>query len=97
MSKNYLSIDGFQKWLGNDQDTNNNNIIGVKVYSKISFSNLLEVIESVDSNNDDYEMAKYFRKHGGRIAEISTEGLIIIETKKGKFIIEKENLKKHQN
>lgn len=97
MSKNYLSIDGFQKWLGNDQDTNNNNIIGTKVYSKIKFSNLLEVIESVDSNNDDYEMAKYFRKHGGKISEISTEGLIIIETKKGKFLIEKENIKKHQN
>lgn len=97
MKKNFLSIDGFQKWLKNDQEDYHNNLIGKKVYPKIKFSELLEVIEIIDSENDEYEMAKYFRKHGGKIIEVSTEGLLTIETKRGKFLIEENNIKKHQS
>jgi len=97
MKNNFLSINGFEKWLRKDQDIKENNIIGKKVFPKLKFSDLLEVIESVDSNNDEYEMAKCFRKHGGKIVEISKEGLLTVETKKGKFFIEQINTKKHQS
>jgi len=98
MSNNYLSTDGFQKWLKNDQSENHDReIIGKKIYSKLKFSDLLEAIETYDSNCDEYEIAKCFRKNGGKIIEVSTEGLLTVETKKGKFFIEKVNTKKHQS
>lgn len=97
MKRNFLSSDGFEKWLKNDQSDDQKNLIGKRVYPKIKFSELLEAIEKIDSESDDYEMAKCFRKHGGKITEASNEGLLTIETKKGSFLIEETNTKKHQS
>jgi len=97
MNNNYFSFDGFQKWLNYDQSNDKSSYIGKKVYSKLKFNDLLEAIESIDSNHDEYEMAKCFRKNGGKIIEVSNEGLLTIETKKGKFYIEETNTKKHQS
>jgi hypothetical protein len=96
MKNNYLSPDGFQSWLKKEQhEENSTNVIGKKVYSKLNFSDLLESIEIIDGN--DFEIAKYFKKHGSKVIEYSSQGTLTLENKKGKFIIEETNTKKHQN
>lgn len=95
MKNNYLSPDGFQSWLNKDQYNESLiDIIGSKVYSKLKFSDLLESIEIIDG--DEFEIAKYFRKHGSKIVEYSSQGTLTLENKKGKFLIEEINVKKHQ-
>ena len=95
MKNNYLSPDGFQHWLNKEQqDESSINMIGKKVYSKLKFSNLLEAIEVIEG--DEFEIAKCFRKHGAKIIECTKEGFLTLETKKGKFLIEEINTKKHQ-
>lgn len=95
MKNNYLSPDGFQSWLNKDQYHENSiDIIGKKVYSKLKFTDLLESIEIIDG--DEFEIAKYFRKHGSKIIEYSSQGTLTLENKKGKFSIEEINVKKHQ-
>ena len=41
-----------------------------------------------------FEIAKYFRKHGSKIVEYSSQGTLTLENKKGKFLIEEINVKK---
>jgi hypothetical protein len=95
MKNNYLSPDGFENWLNKDQYNENSiEIIGKKVYSKLKFQDLLESIEIIDG--DEFEVAKYFRKHGSKIIEYSNQGTLTLENKKGKFSIEETNVKKHQ-
>ena len=65
------------------------------INSKLKFSDLLESIEIIDG--DEFEIAKYFRKHGSKIVEYSSEGTLTLENKKGKFSIEEINVKKHQS
>lgn len=96
MKNNFLSPDGFQNWLKKEQqDACNENIIGKKVYSKLKFSNLLESIEIIEGN--EFEIAKCFRKHGAKVIESTPQGILTLETKKGKFSIEEINIKKHQS
>ena len=89
-NNNFLSYDGFDKWLKKNSINENEKKTSEKVYSKIKFSSLINKIEVDDGNI--FEIAKCFRKNGGTIIE-SVNNILTIKTKKGIFSIEENDTK----
>jgi hypothetical protein len=89
MKKKYrepsFSLNDFKKWMENQNtEEKTNDIVGMSVESKISMKKLLEKIEP--ESGDLYEVAKDFRRQGGRVAEMDGSSLLI-EVNSGSFII----------
>lgn len=83
----------FKKWMSQHQESQESEILeGLEVESKVSFKKLLSKILETDKDNT-IEVAKCFRKHGGKIIESNGQNFLI-ETKQGCFLIEKTYVQK---
>lgn len=88
----FFSLSDFKKWMTNQQkdESQEKDIIGLKVESKISIRKLVTRMET-DDNVD--ELAKEFKENGGVISEIDGNKLLI-ELDSGSFIIHKMHVKR---
>lgn len=86
-----FNLSDFKKWMQNQQDAKDKNLIGLEVESKIPIKKLISRIEV--QNGDPEMVIKEFKKHGGRIFDVDGQDFLI-ETKKGTFITHKMYIKK---
>lgn len=95
MSNNYkFSLGNFEKWLKEEMARDISFAIGEHVYPKISFKKIIERVEIEDG--DAFEIAKSFRKLGGKILTVENDH-ILVKCKKGKFFINENDITKEQD
>lgn len=81
----------FKKWM-NESAEEQLIEIGSIVGTNLKLKTLIERMDCQESyDNTVIEVAKYFKKHGGKITQVLGEQ-ITIENKKGIFILNKEDL-----
>jgi hypothetical protein len=99
MFNNEYSVDGFRKWIkNNDQEpfkfTNKNskdNLIGMELVSKLSLENVIRHMDAKDGNID--ELAAEFCEQGGSVIEVKGK-TFLIELDSGSFTIKRCFVKK---
>lgn len=80
----------FKKWMHSEHD---NNLITVNSFVRPN-SHVKDILENIDcpiQNHSAKEIVRCFMKNGGRVKEI-VENVCLVQTKKGKFYINKNLL-----
>lgn len=86
-----FNLSDFKKWMFEQHDSNKSNMVGVQVESKIPLKKLISKIEIQDG--DLMEVAKDFKKNGGKITEENGH-FMYVAVDNGSFMIHKMHLKK---
>ena len=80
----------FKKWMGTHETQNI--IKGSMVTTDLKLKTLVERIDCISTlDHPAIEVAKYFIKHGGLVKEVNGPE-VVVKTKKGTFIIQKEDI-----
>lgn len=89
MSPNFMAE--FKKWM--DTHETQDIIKGSRVTTELKLKTLVERIDCISTlDHPVIEVAKYFIKHGGLVKEVNGPE-VVVKTKKGTFIIQKEDIK----
>ena len=93
---NEFNVNNFKKWIKNLEEDGNveQELLGMKVESKINFKKLISRINILDPDDGEEELlAKEFRQEGGVISDIDGNNFLI-EVSSGSFTIHKMYVKK---
>ena len=88
-SPNFMSE--FKKWMDNHESQDI--VKGSRVTTELKLKTLVERIDCISTlDHPVIEVAKYFLKHGGLVKEVNGPE-VVVKTKKGTFIIQKEDIR----
>jgi hypothetical protein len=87
-----FDVNNFKKWMEDQQDAKSKpNMVGLQVESKIPVKKLLSRIEIQEGDIE--EVAKDFKRNGGKISEVNGHNFMI-EVSSGTFIIHRMHIQK---
>ena len=86
-----FNFSDFKKWMSEQSDSKKSSMVGVQVESKIPLKKLVSRIETQDG--DLLEVAKDFKKNGGKITEENGH-FMYVEVESGTFMIHRMHIKK---
>lgn len=86
-----FNFSDFKKWMSQQQDNGKSSMVGVQVESKIPLKKLVSRIETQEGEL--LEVAKDFKKNGGKITEENGH-YMYVSVDSGSFMIHKMHLKK---
>jgi len=91
-----FNVNNFKRWIKNQEEDGDDTqeLLGMKVESKINFKKLISRIKILDPEEGEEELlAKEFRQEGGTISDIDGNNFLI-EVSSGSFTIHKMYVKK---